>query len=145
MLLKNGYPAKFIDTISQEFIDTISQEFTDHHHNTSQELTDHHYNTSTNINQDDSCTQNKQAVAYLTIPYVGKPSITLQNTIRKELKKCNLDIMAAYNTTKVGTYYKLKPPCPKLFLSNVVYQNPAVAMITPPTLVVIIYYNITKY
>ena len=30
--------------------------------------------------------------------------------------------MAAYNTTKVGTYYKLKPPCPKLFLSNVVYQ-----------------------
>ena len=134
MLLKNGYPAKFIDTISQEFIDTISQEFTDHLHN-----------TSTNIIQDDSCTQNKQAVAYLTIPYVGKPSITLQNTIRKELKKCNLDIMAAYNTTKVGTYYKLKPPCPKLFLSNVVYQNPAVAMITPPTLVVIIYYNITKY
>ena len=106
-LERNGYPDQFVKNICKDFIE------------------------SNNITADSFKSGNQQEArrrvkdereAYLSIPYVGRPSLKLQDRIQKEMEEHDVSILAAYTTKKVGSYFNLKPPCPQLFQSNVVYQ-----------------------
>ena len=108
ILQKNGYPIRLIKKICDEFIE-------------SQDINANSFVTN-NCNNENPKRAKDEKVNYLTIPYVGKPSLKLQQKIRKEMMKENIPIFAAYTTTKVGSYFNLKSKCANLFSSNVVYK-----------------------
>ena len=60
--------------------------------------------------------------AYLIVPYVGKTSITLQRRIYQEFVLSGVATVASYTTTKVESYFNLKPRTSKLFISDLVYK-----------------------
>ena len=60
--------------------------------------------------------------SYITVPYVGKPSLKLQRRIRDEMENHGLTTLASYTTTKVSSYFSLKSTCSSLFKANVVYK-----------------------
>ena len=59
---------------------------------------------------------------FFTLPYVGKPSLKFQRTIRDQMNKHQVSVCAAYKTVKVSSYFSLKDKCSDLFRSNVVYR-----------------------
>ena len=59
---------------------------------------------------------------YLTIPYLGKPSLKFQNRMKRNLQQYGLDVLSAYSTAKVGDYFSLKTPLSYLFKTNIVYK-----------------------
>ena len=63
-----------------------------------------------------------QNEVFFTLPYVGKPSLKFQRTIRDQMNKHQVSVRAAYKTVKVSSYFSLKDKCSDLFRSNVVYR-----------------------
>ena len=59
---------------------------------------------------------------YLNLPYIGKPSIKLHRKINNQMRKYNLWVKAAFNTTKTGSYFNLKSQCSNLFANDVGYK-----------------------
>ena len=106
-LKKNGYPDPFFEGIINNFLET---------HN----ITPGNFPGQLRTEKRKEDDPHKKV--YFSIPYVGKPSITLQHRVYDELKECGLTTVAAYTTTKVGSYFNLKSRTPKLFVSNLVYK-----------------------
>ena len=106
-LKANGYPDRFVKSICDEYIQQ-------------------HGINADSFDLKNTCNSGRRVKdsndGYLTIPYVGKPSLQLQHRIGKEMKDCGISILPSYTTTKVGSYFNLKPSCPQLFQSNVVYK-----------------------
>ena len=59
---------------------------------------------------------------YFLLPYLGKPTLRFRRRVFEELRRHNIEVMAAYSTTKVESYFSLKSKVPDLFKSNVVYK-----------------------
>ena len=110
-LARNGYPISFTKNISEHFIQ--SRGITEDSYKAHQETAGEEPN-------EEPLEANEKL--YMTVPYLGKPSIELQRRIGNELRKHGVNVTAAYRTTKVGSYFSLKTRCSKLFSSNVVYQ-----------------------
>ena len=106
-LQKNGYPSRFINEVCEPFIQDKN-------------INETSFELPQQI-QPRSGHQDSTPV-YVCIPYVGRPSQKLQIRIRQEMQTHQITTIAAYRTTKVGSYFNLKSPCPHLFNSNVVYQ-----------------------
>ena len=106
-LLRNGYPSRVVNNVCDAFI-------------TENKIDKESFNKDHQV-QSRQRVRNQNEV-YVCIPYVGRPSTKLQHKIRKEMQSLGVTTMAAFKTTKVGSYFSLKPPCPHLFQSNVVYQ-----------------------
>ena len=105
-LQRNGYPSTYINRIFHEFVESKNINVHNFRHRDGGE----------------DQREERSMTSYLTIPYVGRPSIQLQHHIRKEMEKQEIVISASYSTTKVGSYFGLKPKCPILFKANVVYK-----------------------
>ena len=91
---KNGYPKHFFEKVVRE-------------------------NTQTN-NETSDTTSND---FILKIPYVGKPSTTFSNKMKKLVQmEFNKEIRTVYQTDKVGNYFALKDKTPQTILPKVVYQ-----------------------
>ena len=109
-LKDNGYPDRLVKNICKEFIE-------------SKNITNDSFILGNKHEPDHRMkVARKNNAAYLSVPYVGRPSLKLQHRIRKEMEDHDISILAAYTTTKVGSYFNLKPSCPQPFQSNVVYQ-----------------------
>lgn len=106
-LLENGYPNGLVNNVCDSFIEE---------NNINKERFNEDRQT-----QPPNRTRSPNQV-YLCIPYVGRHSTKLQCRIRKEMLVHQVTTIAAFRTTKVGSYFNLKPPCPRLFQSNVVYE-----------------------
>jgi hypothetical protein len=103
MFMRNGYPKPFLDKIIREFNDeksTIEQSETREVETEEEEL----------------------KPAYFVLPYIGKASEKLHKRVRREMLQHNINLKAAYRTTKVGSYFCLKQSIPRLFKSCVVYD-----------------------
>ena len=108
ILTQNDYPKSMFQNVIKDFV-----EF----HNIDSE------NFKANVKKPDESKQHDTTEkVFFTIPYLGKPSIRLQNHIKKEIKNYGVVITAAYKTTKVSNYFSLKTRCPDLFTSNVIYK-----------------------
>ena len=109
ILAKNGYPI----SVTTPVID----DYTKRHNITKSNYKRDREPEEKEIKPDDNI-----KTAYFTIPYIGKPSTKLQNSIRREMGQYQINIMAAYKSTRVGSYFNLKSNCSRPFNSNVVYQ-----------------------
>ena len=98
IFIKNGYPAKFFDSIKQQTMRPT---------------------TSAN-NEGSQEKKDEQIPLYLKIPYVGKVSVDYGRKI-KSLLQAN-QVKVVYETTKVQHSFQLKDPIPKPLLTRVVYQ-----------------------
>ena len=105
---KNSYPSSMINRSVDEFISrrNISNE---------KFKIDKENDNSQGTSQD-------AKKSYITVPYVGKPSLKLQRRIRDEMENHGLTTLASYTTTKVSSYFSLKSTCSSLFKANVVYK-----------------------
>ena len=105
---KNSYPSSMINRGVDEFISrrNISNE---------KFKIDEKNDNSQGTSQDTK-------KSYITVPYVGKPSLKLQRRIRDEMENHGLTTLASYTTTKVSSYFSLKSTCSSLFKANVVYK-----------------------
>ena len=74
------------------------------------------------VNQNTSPTPKNKSNEFLLVPYLGKPSLKFQKRIREELRHYGVDILPAYSTTKVASYFDLKTKLSTLFKANVVYK-----------------------
>ena len=106
-LLRNGYPDRFVNDACKAF---------------NEENIINNENFRTQQQSQTSSRPEQLPEVYVCVPYVGKPSLKLQFRIRKEMQEHRIKTIAAYKTTKVGSYFNLKSSCPHLFHSNVVYQ-----------------------
>ena len=111
ILMRNDYPVGFVQNIVKDFVDF--------HKITNDNFKFNIKNHETTTNPDVTEVNTK---AFVTIPYIGKSSIELQKSIRREMKIYGIDITAAYRTAKVGNYFSLKSKCSELFTSNVIYK-----------------------
>ena len=100
---RNDYPISFILNV----IDKFKNKFKNHNR---QFPTDSSNNTP-NLNP------------YLTVPYVGTPSIKFSKRLAALFRdRLSIDIKIAYQTFKIISYFNLKFSLPALFCSNVVYE-----------------------
>ena len=106
-LKSNGYSDHFVNNICDDFIAQHA-------------INANSFGVSNTLNSGRRERDLKEA--YLTIPYVGRPSLQLQRRVGKEMKDRGISTVESYTTTKVGSYFNLKPSCPQLFQSNVVYK-----------------------
>ena len=100
ILQQNEYPISFINDVCHGFMEA---------HNINEENFGVERDTYT-CNRTTDHTE-----AYVVIPFVGRPSIKLQNRIRKTMEPLRIRVSPAYRTTKVGSYFNLKSSCPQLF------------------------------
>ena len=108
MFAQNGFPKQFVTLIIDDFMKQ-------------NKISDKTYQRGNYLNNKTETKEDKKK-AYFTVPFVGKASIKLQNTVKSELIKHNITIVSTYSTTKVGSYFNLKTQCSKLFKSSVIYQ-----------------------
>ena len=109
ILAKNGYPISVTTSVIDDY-------------------TKRHNITKSNYKQDRQPEEKEIKPgdhikkAYFTIPFIGKPSTKLQMCIKREMEQYQVNIMAAYKSTRVGSYFSLKSNCSRPFNSNVVYK-----------------------
>ena len=104
-MINNSYPPTLIDKLTDDFIT---------HHG----ISNNNFKVNPTVQQPKTV---KQDHNFFTIPYIGKPSLKLQNKLRQNLQMNGLDIKSAYSTTKVGEYFNLKTKIPSLFKASVTY------------------------
>ena len=106
ILNKNSYPTVLVEKKIAEFI-------------TEQDINPSSF-TRACLNKRES--PEKKQNNYVLLPYLGKPSVKLQKRISDEMRQYDVNVTAAYSTTKVESYFSLKTKMPLLFKSNVVYR-----------------------
>ena len=107
ILQRNSYPSAFIDRNIEEFLSSHSI----------------NENSFKNVGIGKEEQPEKSQESYITIPYIGKPSLKFQRKIQDHmLKRHDVAIRSAYTTTKVSSYFSLKSKCSPLFKSNIVYK-----------------------
>ena len=106
-LKRNSYPDSIVDQAVNAFI--LRKNIRTDKYKVSEAKADHQ-------------TPSQEPKEYFTVPYVGKPSLKLQQRIHEEMNHQDLTTIASYTTTKVGSYFNLKSTCSYLFKANVVYQ-----------------------
>ena len=100
---RNGYPISFILNV----IDKFKNKFK----NLNRQFPTDFSNNTPNLNP------------YLTLPYVGTPSIKFSKRLAALFRdRLNTDIKIAYQTFKKISCFNLKSPLPALSCSNVVYK-----------------------
>ena len=100
---KNGYPKSFINNIIDEF-------FKDEERRKKEIINDTDTNSS------------PLKRAYFVLPYIGKATERLHKRVSREMLQHNIDLKAAYRTTKVGSYMSTKQKVPDLLRNDVVYE-----------------------
>jgi hypothetical protein len=106
ILKNNAYPEDLIGRIVSEFISY-------------NEINSSNFKTTPTEKRQKSSTDNH---VYLTIPYLGKPSLRFQHRMKRNLQQYGLEVLSAYSTTKVGEYFNLKTPLSHMFKANIVYK-----------------------
>ena len=100
----NGYPRSFIEnTIRRHLSETTT-------------------NGEKETITQDSQEENVQKQVYFVLPYTGRASEKLHKRVKNEMLQHNIALLAAYRTTKVGSYFSLKSRVPALFKANVLYK-----------------------
>ena len=111
ILKNNAYPDNFVHNVMSQFLSEYG--------NTAQDF---------ELKKIDQRNRKPQLLVkefddvYIKIPYVGKPSTKLHQTINQRMRSYGLWVKAAYNTKKVASYFSLKSKCSSLFEGNVVYE-----------------------
>ena len=73
-------------------------------------------------NNNDTSSDTTSREFILKIPYVGKPSTTFSNKMKKLVQmEFNKEIRTVYQTDKVGNYFLLKDNTPQTILPKVIY------------------------
>ena len=121
MFIQNSYPTHLIERIFREFIS---------HRDINKDC----FKSSTmdTVHQDESPEPDIEAnnVAsppepkkiYFKLPFFGRPSRTFQKRIQEEMRGYDLDVRAAFSTTKVSSYFCLKTQPSLFFKADVVYK-----------------------
>ena len=97
----NGYPTTFINKTITEYRNDNERELT----------------SSTTCKSQEDLKQ-----SFMVLPYFGKSSERLHRCIMNEFLQHRVQIIPAYRTTKVESYFSLKSKLPTLFKSDVVYE-----------------------
>ncbi len=100
VLANNGYPKRFVEKAVEDF-------------RTRNERSDR---------PTDEAKERKLTQSFFLLPYVGKASEKFFKRLRSEMLQHRVEMRCAYQTTKVGSYFSLKQPVPRLFRSCVVYN-----------------------
>ena len=100
----NGYPEEFVDTTIAAYAKKLDD------------------TTNETNNEAVSKVNAEEKKAYMVLPYVGKCSHKLHHRIRREVGQHGLEILPAFRTTKVQSYFSLKTMTPPLFRKDVVYK-----------------------
>ena len=109
----NSYPSHLIEEILRDFTT---------HHN----IDETHFKCG-NMDKSQEARQRtnedpEPKNVYFKLPFFGRPSRTFQRQIREQLKAYNLNVRAAFTTTKVASYFCLKSQPSVFFKAGVVYR-----------------------
>ena len=108
ILSNNGYPIPMITTLTDEFIKL---------HNINKDNYKREPESRQQHVEDDNIKK-----TYFTVPFVGKPSTKLQNSVKREMENYGIELISSYSTLTVGSHFNLKSNCSRPFRSNVVYK-----------------------
>ena len=115
----NSYPSHLIEDILRDF--------TSHHNIDEGRFNDDNVDKSRQDETPDSTSEAKiedpgPKKIYFKIPFFGRPSRTFQKRVQEQLRVYNLDVRAAFTTTKVASYFCLKSQPSVFFKAAVVYR-----------------------